>query len=106
MSRWLALAEMPEDTNAPCDNLTKPDKTQPERENRGFVTYCQLSHGNDFKTSGPDIDAFEERAAIAEFDGGLTRREAETMAAQSQGFRNVVKFKAAVENQRTRGKHD
>lgn len=36
----------------------------------------------------PDIDAFEERAAIAEFDGGLTRFEAEDLAAQIQGFRD------------------
>ena len=34
----------------------------------------------------PDIDAFEERAAIAEFDGGLTRLQAEALAAQEQGF--------------------
>lgn len=31
-----------------------------------------------------DIDAFEERAAIAEFDGGQSRFQAETMAAQAQ----------------------
>ena len=37
----------------------------------------------------PDIDAFEERAAIAEFDGGLTRREAEDLAARAQGFRDA-----------------
>jgi hypothetical protein len=29
----------------------------------------------------PDIEAFEERAAIAEYDGGLTRLQAENMAA-------------------------
>jgi len=34
----------------------------------------------------PDIEAFEERAAIAEFDGGLTRAEAEDVAARDQGF--------------------
>lgn len=32
-----------------------------------------------------DLDAWEERAAIMEFDGGLSRFEAETRAAQSQG---------------------
>jgi len=32
-----------------------------------------------------DIDAFEERAAIMEFDGGLTRFKAETLAAETQG---------------------
>ena len=34
----------------------------------------------------PNIEEVEERAAIAEFDGGLTRREAEDVAAQDQGF--------------------
>ena len=32
-----------------------------------------------------DLDQFEERAAIMEFDGGLSRFQAETRAAQSQG---------------------
>lgn len=36
----------------------------------------------------PDIDAFEERAAIAEYDGGLSRAAAEDLAARNQGFRN------------------
>lgn len=36
----------------------------------------------------PDIDAFEERAAIIEYDGGLSRSEAEDRAAQAQGFRD------------------
>lgn len=34
----------------------------------------------------PDIEAFEERAAIAEYDGGLTRQQAESLAAREQGF--------------------
>ena len=34
----------------------------------------------------PDIDWFEERAAIAEHDGGLSRKEAEDLAARAQGF--------------------
>ena len=37
----------------------------------------------------PDIEAFEERAAIMEYDGGLSRSEAENRAAQAQGFRNA-----------------
>lgn len=32
-----------------------------------------------------DLDQFEERAAIMEFDGGMTRFRAETLAAQAQG---------------------
>lgn len=33
-----------------------------------------------------DRCAFEERAAIAEFDGGLSRFRAETLAAEAQGL--------------------
>ena len=40
----------------------------------------------------PDIDAFEERAAIAEYDGGLTRRAAEDLAAQAQGFVDADRY--------------
>jgi len=36
----------------------------------------------------PDIDAFEERAAIAEYEGGLNREDAEDLAAQAQGFKD------------------
>jgi hypothetical protein len=42
-----------------------------------------------------ETELFEERAAIAEFDGGLTRADAEQVAAQGQGFSNVIEFKAA-----------
>ena len=34
----------------------------------------------------PDIEAFEERAAIAEYEGGLSRSQAEDLAARAQGF--------------------
>lgn len=40
----------------------------------------------------PDIDAFEERAAIAEHDGGLSRRAAEDLAARSQGFADAEDY--------------
>lgn len=40
-------------------------------------------------TPVPDIDAFEERAAIIQHDGGLSRSRAEDMAAKSQGFRDA-----------------
>ena len=33
-----------------------------------------------------DVDLFNERAAIMEFDGGLSRFAAETAAAEAQGF--------------------
>lgn len=37
-------------------------------------------------TPVPDIESFEERAAIAQYDGGLTRDAAEDLAAREQGF--------------------
>jgi hypothetical protein len=40
-------------------------------------------------TPVPDIDAFEERAAIMQYDGGLSRLMAENRAAQAQGFRDA-----------------
>ena len=40
----------------------------------------------------PDIEAFEERAAIAQYDGGLTLDVAEDLAAQDQGFGSVADY--------------
>ena len=43
----------------------------------------------------PDLEIFEERAAIAEYDGGLSRADAEQVAAECQGYENIIAFKAA-----------
>lgn len=40
----------------------------------------------------PDIEAFEERAAIAEYDGGLPREQAENLAARPQGFDSAEQY--------------
>jgi hypothetical protein len=40
----------------------------------------------------PDIDDFEERAAIAQHDGGLSPRLAEDLAAQRQGFKDAEAY--------------
>jgi hypothetical protein len=40
----------------------------------------------------PDIDDFEERAAIAQYDGGLTRSGAVDLAAQRQGFAGAAAY--------------
>lgn len=39
-----------------------------------------------------DIDRFLERAAIMEFDGGMQRFRAETLAAQAQGYQRKEVF--------------
>lgn len=43
-------------------------------------------------TPTPDIDAFEERAAIVEYDVGLSRSDAENVAARAQGFRDAAHY--------------
>jgi hypothetical protein len=40
----------------------------------------------------PDIEAFEERAAIIQYDGGVNRSRAEDLAAQAQGFRDATHY--------------
>jgi len=40
----------------------------------------------------PDIERFEERAAIAEYDGRLSRERAEDLAAREQGFRSAEHY--------------
>ena len=70
------------------------DPIRPIRPTSGTET--QRNSTNSTNRVPPDTDAFEERAAIAEFDGGLTRREAETLAARAQGYDNVVQFRAAL----------
>ena len=40
----------------------------------------------------PDIDAFEERAAIIQYDGGHSRSKAEDMAAKEQGFKDASHY--------------
>ena len=48
-----------------------------------------------------DIDDFEERAAILEYDGGMTREKAEAFAAKCQGFDSVKKFWEATKERVT-----
>jgi hypothetical protein len=42
-------------------------------------------------------DLFEERAAILEYDGGLSRYQAEQKAAQVYGFKNKDDLKQRVQ---------
>lgn len=47
-------------------------------------------------TPVPDIDALEERAAIMQYDGGLTRSKAEDEAARAQGFRDAAHYRQVL----------
>lgn len=52
----------------------------------------------------PDIEAFEERAAIIEYDGRLSRSKAEDLAAQGQGFRDTAHFRQVLADYLLTGK--
>ena len=58
----------------------------------------------------PDIDAFEERAALMEYEGGLSRLKAEDEAARAQGFRDATHYWQVladyVVTKRLGGSHD
>jgi hypothetical protein len=60
------------------------------RLNRGE----RVSKYNDWQELEGD---FEERAAILEFDGGRSKREAEGVAAQGLGFKNKSEFKQYIQ---------
>ena len=88
MSRWLSIAraakegQIPEYTPVPIVPIV------PKGHERGAIG-TNGTNGTEVQTTKPiDIDGltgglreqFEERAAIAEFDGGLSRTEAELLA--------------------------
>ena len=82
-----------------------PATNEAEKPNSaGFVAnvaiVATISPAQNTSPNIPDADAFEERAAIAEYDGGLTRDEAEQLAAQCQRYDNVVAFRAAQQSNR------
>lgn len=54
----------------------------------------------------PDIEAFEERAAIIEYDGGFPRKAAEDLAAQGQGFRNAAHLRQVLADYLLSRKHE
>ena len=58
------------------------------------------AHRAHLKKDTPDefayLDAFEERAGILEYDAGLQRHDAETRAAQEQGFSDVPSIQGAM----------
>lgn len=56
-----------------------------------------------------DVEAFEERAAIIEYDGGLSRFRAETLAAEAQGltrWQAVEEIRNAKRNRNSQSRRD
>jgi len=54
-----------------------------------------------------DLDAFEERAAIMQYDGGMSRYQAETEAARAQGKTRweVLEYAKRIGNPASGGDH-
>lgn len=79
-------------TEARSDERTRKTRTAPETkilENARFTGGPEGPEGpDDFERGlgGSRKEEFEERAAIMEFDGGLTRAEAERAARAITGF--------------------
>ena len=85
MSRWLDLARKADTkANPSVDNQTKHDKSPSAHPQ---VAFCQVLSGCQVGVREFDdtLDAAEERAAIIEFDGGLSRSEAEALALRQHG---------------------
>lgn len=107
MGKWLNLLR--EDAKVPTDRTDKTDKTSPTEVSSvlsgrrdgiskfdtdktvGFVSFVTSPYepfqdfGSDNRSGWDDEDwqvAFDERAAILEFDQGVSREEAETLARQ------------------------
>lgn len=78
-----ALAEIRNQTDDPA-KVAKVAKLE-GRQGQTLAGFAALA--------GPDPDAFEERAAILEHDAGMTRPEAERLAAQAQGFASAAEFR-------------
>lgn len=104
MSRWLAIAKSGRENTEPLPDIcTKPYKTREMQPEVGFcqvVSNCPVGVEEtvEVPADAPDADAFEERSAIHEHLGELSRADAEDLAAQSQGYLNVVTFRAAQAN--------
>lgn len=79
MGKWIALLEV-ETLQAPS---RATDKT-PETQERQVVGVLGVGQGGCANSAGPGIEpeAFEERAAIMEFEAGMTRADAEAAAAE------------------------
>lgn len=122
MSRWLDIARKHQgNSNSLPDTPTKGDKSPASNPATPFcrvLSGCRVEKaklpdalGDDGSGARkrPDPDAFKERAEIIEHDDGKPRKQAEGLAAQAQGFANVIDFKAAmhrVKKQRHRSKRD
>lgn len=56
------------------------------RQHKATILQALRKTETPHKPSSFDLDEYEERAAIMEYDGGLPRAAAERLAAEAQGF--------------------
>lgn len=81
MSKWLERLREHEKNRAMAGSGTdKTDKSRPEGVSSVLSARSQGECENFFDQPDDPITAFEERAAILEYDCGLSRQEAEQLA--------------------------
>lgn len=83
-----ALAETRSRTADHATVATPATEARPNRESVASVATMAAP--------AVDFDAWEERAAIREHDGGQSRRDAEQAVAREQGFDTVVDMMGAA----------
>jgi hypothetical protein len=85
MPKWLAALQTAENKS---ENAHKADPQNPQNPlGRGFEGFEDdpIGHFHNFSRVD-DWAAFEERAAILEYDEGLTRADAEALAAEQIAY--------------------
>ncbi|MVT71066.1 hypothetical protein GPL21_39170 [Bradyrhizobium pachyrhizi] len=94
MARWLNQLRAAENLKSANSKTDKTDETHRSLGSVGFVS-APSEHIENFRSDWDEQDwriAFEERAAILEFDEGLTRADAEVLAAQQIEFQRRGKL--------------
>lgn len=97
MSKWLAAAKALSSSEAEIQATDKSDKSDNSPSQQGkvkkvsFVTPPKQA----LKAKSADLSDYEERAAILQFDGNLSKDEAEARAAREQGFSDPASLHAA-----------
>lgn len=94
MTRWLRAAQQASEVLTKPTELTKPP---PDAGRTEVLSVLSVLSEGDEPSLAVDFDAFEETAAIIEFDGGLSRSHAELLAAQAQGYSDASALLAARE---------
>lgn len=104
---WKVVPEMgqtilPQNTQ----NTQKPSGIYPRRKSADIAYFAHKKASLKSSQIEPNPFAFAERAAIVEYDGKLSKAEAEQLAAMAQGFATLGEMFDAVEREWTQKLQD